>query len=86
MKNNITYELEINTEKALKDLEKIKQTIKSCEFEINKLRLKRKDILVIKIHKENDLDKIKRKIKKQIHRKILILDEKTSIYGIISNK
>ncbi len=83
--------LEINKEEILKDIRDIKKevenTVKNCEYEISKLNLKRKDILVIKVHafyKANDMEKIKKKIEKQLHRRVLLINDHIDIDHVIS--
>lgn len=73
--------LEVNKDEVLKDIKEIKKEtesiIKDAEYNINKIRLKRKDILIVKMDmflKDNDKDKIEKRLKKKLHRKVLVLD------------
>lgn len=92
-KYNDTYKinLEINKEEILKDIrdikKEVKETTKEIEFEINKLQLKRRDILVIKtnaLFRAEDLMKIKEKLEKQLHRRVLVIDNSIDISHVIS--
>jgi thiamine monophosphate kinase len=83
MNNRDTYkiDLEINKEEILKDLKEIKkefkQTTKEISLDTKKLKLKRKDILIIKVDmflKDCDKDKAEKRLKKKLHRKVLVLD------------
>ncbi len=85
--------LEINKEEILKDIrdikKEVKETTREIEFEISKLQLKRKDILVIKtnaIFRAEDLIKIKKKLEKQLHRRVLVIDNTIDISHVISYK
>ena len=76
-----TINLELNKDEILKDLKEIKkeikETTKEIEFDIKKLKLKRKDILIIKMDvflKDTDKDRIEKRLKKKLHRKVLVLD------------
>ena len=75
--------LEINKDEVLKDIKEIKKEIesiiKNVKYNINKLRLRRKDILIVKVDvilKDTDKDKIEQRLKKKLHRKVLVLDAK----------
>lgn len=75
--------LEINKDGILKDLKEIKEevkaTTKQINFDIKKLKLKRKDILIIKVDmflKDSDKDKMEQRLKKKLHRKVLVLDNR----------
>lgn len=75
--------LEINKDEILKDLKEIKEevkaTTKQISFDIKKLKLKRKDILIIKVDmflKDSDKDKMEQRLKKKLHRKVLVLDNR----------
>lgn len=81
----------INKEEILKDIrdikKEVKDTVKNCEYEISKLRLKRKDILVIKIHalyKASDMKIIKKNLEKQLHRRVLLINDLIDIDHVIS--
>lgn len=73
--------IEINKDGLLKDLKEIKEevkaTTKEINFDIKKLKLKRKDILIVKVNmflKDSDKTKMEQRLKKKLHRKILVLD------------
>lgn len=75
-------DLEINKDEILKDLREIKNEVKSVTKEIDSdikhLRLKRKDILIVKIDmylKEDDIQKIEQRLRKKLHRKVLVFDK-----------
>lgn len=82
-KDNIyKLKVDIQIDNALQQLRTIKKEIrklvKECHYELNKLTLKRKDILVIKLNgffKETDRKRIKKQIKKAIHRKVFVIDD-----------
>lgn len=85
--------LKLNKDEILKDIievkKKVKDTVKECTFELNKLELKRKDILVIKLHglyKAKDIEIMKKQLEKQLHRKVLLIDDKIDISHVISYK
>ena len=85
--------LEINKEEILKDIrdikKEVKETTREIEFEISKLQLKRKDILVIKTNamfRAEDLMKIKKNLEKQLHRRVLVIDNTIDISHVISYK
>lgn len=74
--------LEINKDEALKDIKEIKKEIesiiKNAEYNINKLRLRRKDILIVKYDmylKDSDKNKIEKTLKNKLHRKVIVLDK-----------
>lgn len=88
-----TYKLkfEINKEEILNDIkeikEEVKDTVKEIQFEIKKLQLKRKDILVIQVKSflhAKDLMKIKKNLEKQLHRRVLVIDNTVDISHVIS--
>ena len=94
-KEETSYKLkiEIDKDEALKDIrevkKEVKETVKECTFELNKLELKRKDILVIKLHafyKAKDIEIMKKQLEKQLHRKVLLIDDKIDISHVISYK
>ena len=67
MKDTYTVDVELNIEDSLKNLKKLKEevknTIKEIDFSIKNLRLKRRDILVVKlngIYKQTDIANIKK--------------------------
>lgn len=73
--------LKINKDELLKDLKEIKEevkaTTKEINFDIKKLKLKRKDILIVKVNtllKDSDKAKMEQRLKKKLHRKVLVLD------------
>jgi len=75
--------LEINKDEILKEFREIKkeagQLIKDTQYSINKFTLKRKDILIIKVDmflKDSDKDKMEQRLKKKLHRKVLVLDNR----------
>lgn len=85
--------LEINKEEVLKDIrcikKEVKEVVKDCKYEINKLKLGRKDILVVKVHtfcSANDMKTIKKKIKKHLHRRVLLINDTIDINHVISYK
>lgn len=85
--------LELNKDEILKEIrevkKEVKEVVKECTFELNKLELKRKDILVIKLNtfcKVKDIEIIKKQLEKQLHRKVLLIDDKMDIKHIISYK
>ena len=85
--------IEIDKDEALKDIKEVKkevkELVKECTFELNKLELKRKDILVIKLHafyKAKDIEWMKKQIEKQLHRKVLLLNDTVDISHVISYK
>jgi len=85
--------IEVNKDELLKDIRNIKKEVKEivneCEYEINKLKLKRKDILVVKVHalyKANDMKAIKKKLEKQLHRRVLLINDSMDISHVISYK
>ena len=74
--------LEINKEELLKDLKEIKNEVKSVTKEIDTdikhIRLKRKDVLLIKLNgrfKEADKTEIEKRLKKSLHRKVIVIDQ-----------
>lgn len=95
MKKEETYKLnfELNKDEIIKDLKEIKKefksTAKEIQFDIKKLKLKRKDILVIKLHgfyKAKDIEIMKKQLEKQLHRNVLLIDDKIDISHVISYK
>ena len=61
MKDTYTLDVELNIEDSLKQLRELKEEVKSTtneiEFDLKKLRLRRKDILVVRLNgmfKAND--------------------------------
>ncbi|WP_405317591.1 hypothetical protein [Faecalibacillus faecis] len=73
--------LEINKDEILKNLKEIKEEVKAItkeiNFDIKKLKLKRKDIFIIKVDmflKDSDKDRMEQRLKKKLHRKVLVLD------------
>lgn len=79
--NTYTLNVDIQTDNALKQLRQIKQevkrVVKECTYEIKKLKLKRKDILIVKMNaflKDDDKDRLEKRLKKKLHRKVLVLD------------
>ena len=73
--------LEINKEEIMKDLKEIKEEVKTVTKEIDTdikhFRLKRKDILIVKVDmflKDSDKDRMEQRLKKKLHRKVLVLD------------
>lgn len=74
--------LEINKEELLKDLKEIKNEVKSVTKEIDNdiklIRLKRKDVLLVKLNgifKEADKTIIAKQLKKTLHRKVIVIDQ-----------
>lgn len=79
--NTYTLNVDIQIDNALKQLRQIKQevkrVVKECTYEIKKLKLKRKDILIVKMNaflKDDDKDRLEKRLKKKLHRKVLVLD------------
>lgn len=88
-----TYKLklEINKDEVLKDIREIKkevkEVVKECTFEINKLELKRKDILVVKANVLMTAEyrtMIKESLEKELHRRVLVIDNTIDIDHVIS--
>ena len=83
MKKEETYKLnfELNKDEIIKEIKEIKEEVKSTtkeiQFDIKKLKLRRKDILIVHMNvflKDTDKDKIEKRLKKKLHRKVLVLD------------
>ena len=83
-KEETSYKLkiEIDKDEALKDIrevkKEVKELVKECTFELNKLELKRKDILIVKYDmylKDSDKNKIEKTLKNKLHRKVIVLDK-----------
>lgn len=94
-KEETSYKLkiEIDKDQVLKDIrevkKEVKELVKECTFELNKLELKRKDILAIKLHalyKAKDIEIMKKQLEKQLHRKVLLIDDQIDISHVISYK
>ena len=84
-----TAKIEIETDEALNKLkifkEDLKSIIKDWNYQVSKLTLKRKDILLIKMNcilLEKDIKSIEKRIKKKIHRKIIIIDSRMDVSKI----
>lgn len=85
--------LEINKEEVLKDIrcikKELKEVVKDCKYEINKIKLGRKDVLVVKVHalySTNDMKTIKKELKKHLHRRVLLINDTIDISHVISYK
>ena len=80
-KEPVKVEVELDTEEAMKQLnnleDKIKSVIGNIGFKCNTFRLKRKDILIVKLsgcfnyQTRTDLEK---QLKKKFHRNVLVID------------
>ena len=82
--------LDINKEKAIKDLKEIKEEaesiIKDLDYNIGKLRLKRKDILIVKMDQlisPQYKAMIEKQLKKQLHRKVIVIDKTINSMSVI---
>ena len=80
--NTYTLKVDIEIDNALKQLTKIKrevkEVVKECDYELNKLSLKRKDILVVKLNgmfKQETIKQIEKELKKKLHRKVLVFNK-----------
>lgn len=89
MKDKYTLDVELNVEDSLKELKRLKQEVKDTaneiDFSIKKLRLKRKDILVVKLNtklKQSDKMYIEKQLKKKLHRKVLVIDNSIELCSI----
>lgn len=83
-------ELTINKQEVIKDLQEIKDTVKdvigTTECMMSKLRLKRKDVLVVKINgmlRDKDKIDIAKKLKKILHRKVIVVDQYVESMSIL---
>lgn len=89
MKDTYTLDVELNIEDSLKQLRELKEEVKSTtneiKFDLKKLRLRRKDILVVRLNgmfKANDKMKIEKQLKKKLHRKVLVIDNLMELHLI----
>lgn len=89
MKDTYTLDVELNIEDSLKQLRELKEEVKSTtneiEFDLKKLRLRRKDILVVRLNgmfKANDKMKIEKQLLKKLHRKVLVIDDSINLFSI----
>lgn len=89
MKDTYTLDVELNIEDSLKQLRELKEEVKSTtneiEFDLKKLRLRRKDILVVRLNgmfKANDKMKIEKQLLKKLHRKVLVIDDSVNLFSI----
>ena len=89
MKDKYTLDVELNIEDSIKQLRELKEEVKSTtneiEFDLKKLRLKRKDILVVRLNgmfKANDKMKIEKQLLKKLHRKVLVIDDSINLFSI----
>lgn len=89
MKDKYTLDVELNIEDSLKQLRELKEEVKSTtneiEFDLKKLRLRRKDILVVRLNgmfKANDKMKIEKQLLKTLHRKVLVIDDSINLFSI----
>lgn len=85
------FNIKTNKEEVLKDFKEIKQEaeklIRETEYTLNKITLKRKDILVIRVGmrlKEKDKRTIEERLKKKLHREVLVLDDLVKDVGVIA--
>lgn len=92
MKKEETYKLnfELNKDEIIKEIKEIKEEVKSTtkeiQFDIKKLKLSRKDILIVHMNmflKDTDKDKIEKRLKKKLHRKVLVLDNSVRDIGAV---
>ena len=90
MKDKYTLDVELNIEDSIKQLRELKEEVKSTnneiEFDLKKLRLKRKDILVVRLSgmfKTNDKMKIEKQLLKKLHRKVLVIDDSVKLFSIV---
>jgi superfamily I DNA and RNA helicase len=79
--NKYTLNVDIQIDNALQQLrtirKKVKEVVKECNYKLNKLSLKRKDILVVRLNcmlKQNDIEQIEKRLKKKLHRKVLVIN------------
>lgn len=86
-----TYKLnvDIQIDNALKQLRQIKkevrEVVKECNYELNKLTLKRKDVLVVKLngmYKIKTLQQIEKTLKKKLHRKVIVINQDVELETI----
>lgn len=89
MKDTYTLDVELNIEDSLKQLRELKEEVKSTTneivFDLKKLRLRRKDILVVRLNgmfKANDKMKIEKQLLKKLHRKVLVIDDSINLFSI----
>ena len=89
MKDTYTLDVELNIEDSLKQLRELKEEVKSTtneiEFDLKKLRLRRKDILVVRLNgmfEANDKMKIEKQLLKKLHRKVLVIDDSINLFSI----
>lgn len=80
--NTYTLNVDIEIDNALQQLRTIKkevrEVVKECDYELNKLSLKRKDILVVKLNgmfKQTTIKQIEKELRKKLHRKVLVLNK-----------
>ena len=80
--NTYTLKVDIEIDNALKQLrqvkKEVKEVVKECDYELNKLYLKRKDILVVKLNvifKQTTIKQIEKELRKKLHRKVLVLNK-----------
>ena len=80
--NKYKLKVDIEIDNALKQLRQIKkevkEVVKECDYELNKLSLKRKDILVVKlngIYKQSEIKRIEKEIRKKLNRKVLVINQ-----------
>jgi len=76
MNSNQKENIEI-LKKIIELKKSIKKVVKDINFDVKRLRLKRKDILIIKVDmflKDSDKNKMEQRLKKKLHRKVLLLD------------
>lgn len=86
-----TYKLnvDIQIDNALQQLRQIKkevrEVVKECDYELNKLTLKRKDVLVVKLngmYKIKTLQQIEKTLKKKLHRKVIVINQDVELETI----
>lgn len=75
-----TIKIQIEKDEVLKEIREIKKEVKEfvkeTTFELNKLNLKRKDILIVKCNcflKQEEVKKLEKGLEKKLHRKVLVV-------------
>lgn len=84
--DSIDIEVNIDKYKFLKDLKELKDflkdTLKILDYEMNRVRLKRKDVLILKtsmiLHKE-EKEKLEKYISKKLKCKVIAINKDTEI-------
>lgn len=88
-----TLKVDIEIENALQQLrtikKEVKEVVKECDYELNKLSLKRKDILVVKLNgmfKQETINHIEKELKKKLHRKVIVINNNVDFFKIESDR